>query len=83
MQRGQIHRGLELPMETFDPEGRGKYINIPGCSSVLPSLTVHCESRRRRLRSPIVAMALETLVASHPCRLGDFSYVTIKTGENY
>ena len=46
-------------------------------------LTVHCRARSRRLRTRLQAMALETLVASHPCRLGDFSYVTIKTGENY
>ena len=28
-------------------------------------------------------MALATLAMSQPYRLGDFSYVTIKTGENY
>ena len=74
---------LKVPIETFDPEGRGRVTTWTALSRLLLSLTVHCESRRRRLRSPIVAMALETLVASQLRRLGDFSYVTIKTGENY
>ena len=74
---------LKVPIETFDPEGRGQVTTWTAGSRLLLSLTVHCESRRRRLRSPIVAMALETLVASHLRRLEDFSYVTIKTGENY
>ena len=65
---------LKIPIDTFDPEGRGLFI----------SLTVHCEARidiRRlilRSLSPIVAMALATLATSQPYRLGDFSYVTIK-----
>ena len=74
---------LKVPIETFDPEGRGQGTTWTARARLLLSLTVHCESRRRRLRSPIVAMALETLVASQLRRLGDFSYVTIKTGENY
>ena len=74
---------LNVPIETLSPEGRGQVTTWTAGSRLLLSLTVHCESRRRRLRSPIVAMALKTLVASQLRRLGDFSYVTIKTGENY
>ena len=75
--------GLKIPIETFDPEGRVLDATWTALTRLLLSLTVHCESRRRRLRSPIVAMALATLATSQPYRLGDFSYVTIKTGENY
>ena len=41
------------------------------------------KARSRRLRGPIVALALATLAAAQPYRLGDFSYVTIETGEKY
>ena len=75
--------GHKTPIETFDPEGRGRSTTWTAGARLFLSLTVHCRSRSRRLRSPIVAMALATLAASQPYRPGDFSYVTIKTGENY
>ena len=74
---------LKMPIETFNPEGQGRVTTWTALSRLLLSLTVHCESRRRRLRSTTVAMALETLAMSQPYRRGDVSYVTIKTGENY
>lgn len=42
-------------------------------------------ARSRRSQSPAFAMVLRLSVANHPCRLGDFSYVTIngKAGGNY
>ena len=74
-------------VETFDPEGRGLLTTWPlaACLHFLPSLTVHCRACSRRLRSPTFAMALQLSVASQPYmyHLGDVSYVTLKTRENY
>ena len=80
---GAFRIGIEIPIETFDPEGREKFTTWPICSRLLPSLTVHCRARSRQLRSPIVVMALATLATRQPCRTrpGDFRYVTCKTGE--
>ena len=72
-----------MPIDTLTPEGRGLFMAWLTCSRFLTSLTVHCTAHSRRLRTPIVAMVLETLATSQPYRLGDLSYVTIKTGENY
>ena len=63
--------------------GRGQVTTWTAGSRLLQSLKVHCKARSRRFRSPIVAMALATLATSQPYRLGDFSHVTCKTGENY
>ena len=38
----------------------------------MPSSTVNCRARSRRLRTRLQAMALETLVASQPCRSRHF-----------
>ena len=42
----------EIPIETFDPEGRGLLTTWLACSRFLPymysSLTVHCRARSRR-----------------------------------
>ena len=75
--------GHKAPIETFDPEGRGLDTTWAASTRRFMSLAVHCRSRSRRLqlRSPIVAKALAALAASHPHRLGGFSYVAIKTGE--
>ena len=77
--------GHKIPIESLTPEGRGQNTTWTAGSRLFLSLTVHCRSRRRRLRSPIVDMALTTLATSQPgpYRLGDFSYVTIKTGKHY
>ena len=75
--------GHKIPIETFTPEGRGQGTTWTAGARRFLSLTVHCRPRSRRLQSPIVAMGLATLATSQPYRLGDFSYVTIKTGENY
>ena len=57
--------GHKVPIETFGPEGRG-LATWTALTRLLLFLTVHCKARRRRLQSPIVAMALATLATSQP-----------------
>ena len=77
------YMGHKIPIETVSPEGRGQATTRTAGSRIFLFRTVHCRSRSHRLRSLIVAMALATLATSQIYRPGDFSYVTIKTGEIY
>ena len=66
VQVGAIFMRHEIPIMTFDPEGRAKFTPEPGCSHIFPLLAVPCRARSCRWRSLIVAMVLRLSVARQP-----------------